>query len=278
MAEIEEVQQDEQVVESTPPATPEWRAGLPEDVRDLESLTKFDKAENPFQALVNGFIGAERAIGADKVVLPGKEATEEEQRQFYTRIGCPESIDGYAPPTENISPQFDADLFNDMREDAHRMGLTPQQFAGVARAFDARQTAHAERLTTDRANRDEKWDAEIRQKYGDAYDQNTTLARSVVSEFGGDEMFDLLESAGLSNHPLVVDFCAKVGRTMAEDEILGGGGAQTFVNTPDSARSEWQALTLDKEFVKALQDNNDPGHKAAVEKQTKLFQQMHPGE
>jgi hypothetical protein len=146
----------------------------------------------------------------------------------------------------------------------------------VARAFDARQAARAERLAVERANQDEKWDAELRQKYGDAYDQNAQLARGAVEAFANEELFDLLETSGLSNHPLVVDFCAKVGRAIAEDEILGAGGARVMVNTPEQAGSEWQALQLDKDFMKALLDQNDPGHKAAVAKQTELHQQMHP--
>lgn len=258
------------------PAVPEWRASLPEEIRNSESLTKFDGAENPLVALASGYLGAEKAVGADKVVLPGQGATDEEMRSYFTAIGCPESIDGYAPPTENISEHFDTALFDNMREDAHRLGVTPQQLAGLARSFDARANMHREQTTADQVRQNEQWDADLHQKYGDAYDQNTELARGVLNAFGGEELLAIIEAAGLSSNPVVVEAFHKIGRTMAEDEILGGGGAQTFTNTPDQAQEEWRTLQLDTDFMAALQDQNHVGHKAAFEKQTQLFQQMHP--
>lgn len=278
--EQEEVQAEAVETEASPESTPdipEWRAGLPEDVRDLESLTKFDKAENPFQALVNGFLGAERAIGAEKIALPGRDATEEEWRQVWTRLGCPEDVGKYEPPSENVSEHFDPELFKGLAPEAHRLGLTRQQYAGIARAFDQRAAEHLSTQENAKSRQLETWEQELKEKHGEAFDQNMELARGLVNEIGGDPMVELLEETGLGSHPVVVNFMTKVARLFAEDEILGvGAGTRQFSNTPEQAQEEWRALQLDKEYMEAWRDGNHPGHKAAIERQERLFQQMHP--
>lgn len=274
--EIEGTSTAEATQESTA-AVPEWCAGLPEEIRAAESLAKFDNSDNPLVALANGYLGAERAIGADKVVLPGREATDEQRREFYTKIGCPESVDGYQPPTENISEQFDPSLFESLREDFHRLGVTPQQAAGLARALDAKQAAQLEQMEASGVKQMEQWEQDLRVEYGDAYDQQTELARGVVNSFGGDALVELLDQTGLGSHPVMVKAFADIAKVMAEDEILGGGGAQSFARTPQQASDEWDALQLDQGYMAALTDSNSPGHRAALEKQTKLFQAMHPG-
>lgn len=258
------------------PAVPEWRAGLPEEIRGAESLVKFDDAENPLIALANGYLGAEKAVGADKVVLPGQGATDEEKRAFWSAIGCPESVDGYTPPTDNISKHFDADLFDTMREDAHRLGVTPQQLAGLSRAMDARAVMRMEQAETKQTQQIEQWHAELHQKHGDAFDQNMELVWNTAHDFGGEEFVTLLKETGLNNHPVMVNTLVKFARAMAEDEIMGGGGAQRFANTPEQAMTELNALKLDPEHMKAWGDPNHPGHKTAVAKETALFQQIHP--
>jgi hypothetical protein len=268
-------------VEATPDLTasiPEWRAGLPAEVRDLEMITKFDAADNPFHSLVNGFIGAEKALGADKVVVPGRDASDEDRRAFYTAIGCPEDLDGYTAPTENISEGFNVDLFNDLRVEAHRLGVSAQAYAGLSRALDARQR-EADTEAIESHNRQVgEWEEQLKKSWGEAFEQNMLLANHVVSSFGGEPLMELIKNSGIGSHPVFLEALAKMGKSIAEDEIVGGGGAQSFAKTPEMAESEWEALQLDEGFMKALKDQNDPAHKAAVERQTKLFQQMHPGE
>ena len=280
----EENEETQSEATETPEATeeststvPEWRAGLPEEVRDLEMITKFDGAENPIHSLVNGFIGAERAMGADKVVLPGKDATDEVKREFFTRLGCPETAEGYKPPTENISSHFDVELFNRLREPAHRLGVSDQQMAGLARALDAEQVGRLEQMEQHGTQQGEKWEQELRVMYGDAFEQNTELARSVATHFGGDEFIKLLDQTGLGDHPLVVDTMHKIARTMSEDEIVGGGGGQSFINTPEQAEAELAALKQDKDHMEAYGDAQHVAHAEAVARVQKLYQQMHPG-
>ncbi len=133
----EEEVQTEATGEETPATTTaeptafDWRSSLPDDIREDPSLQTIH-GENEGEiiaALSKQHINAQRAMGRDKIALPGKNASDEEVREYYTRIGCPETPDGYTAPTEGVSDKFDTDLFDSAREEAHRLGVRPDQLA-----------------------------------------------------------------------------------------------------------------------------------------------------
>ncbi len=68
---------------------------------------------------------------------------------------------------------------------------------------------------------------------------------------------------------------ARIGRAVSEDEVIGGGGRQSFVMSPDEAKREIENLMTDPDFRSAYTQGHAPGHKAAVEKMQKLYQLAH---
>ncbi len=251
-----------------------WREHLADDIDQSDlSLQTIHGTTNReiISALAKQHINAQKAIGRDKISIPGKDASDEEMRLYYTQTGCPETPDGYAPPTENISDKFDVDLFNGAREEAHRLGVRPDQLAGLARFLDSRQAEAREASDTASTAQVQEWEAAIQKEHGGAFAQNTAMAKAIIHEYGGDEMETLLEDRGLGSHPALFNMLTKIGRALGEDEVVGQGGTYQFVSTPDQAAAEWAQLQLDKEFMAALNSNEHPGHKVAFEKQTALF-------
>ena len=102
----------------------------------------------------------------------------------------------------------------------------------------------------------------------------TTAAKSL--EFSG-EMVDALEqSLGYAN---TMKFFAKLGQRLGEVKFVGGdtkGGRFSDTLTPEEAKTQWETMKVDPVASAALRDSQHPGHKAAKEKQTKLFQIMYP--
>ena len=276
------------VVEETAVETPapdpdassfSWREHLPDDIDQTDpslAMVNGTSATEVINQFAKMHLNAQKMIGRDKISIPGKDATEEEQRAYMTATGCPETVDGYTAPTENISEKFDADLFTASREEAHRLGMTASQLAGMSRFLDKRQSEAAEEQAAASATQIGEWEASIEKEHGDAFAQNTALAKAVIHEYGGDDMESLLEERGLGSHPALFNMLNKIGRALGEDEVVGQGGTHSFANTPEQASSEWDALKLDEPFMEAYNKSDHPGHDGAMKRVRLLFEAMRP--
>ena len=102
--------------EPSPEPTPEpspttnWmdQAGLSEDMKGHPTIQKFQDVAS----LAQSYLEAQKLIGADKIVKPGKDATPEQMAEFYNALGRPENVDGYGfaewSPPDGLP--WDADL------------------------------------------------------------------------------------------------------------------------------------------------------------------------
>lgn len=52
---------------------------------------------------------------------------------------------------------------------------------------------------------------------GDKFEENVAVARSAIAKYGTPELKQLLEDHGVGNHPEVIRFMVRVGRTLKED-------------------------------------------------------------
>lgn len=217
--------------------TTDWRDSLPDDLKADPSLASIKDV----QGLAKGYVHAQKLVGADKVVIPGRDAPQEEIDAFYAKLGRPESADKYEWPTENLPEGVeiaDADK-GKIGEIAHDLGLSKTQAAKLYRAY-AQQIADGQASISSTIEQ-QRTEAEqsLRKEWGKAFDQNIALAQSAVKEFGGDELLQALDGAGLSNHPAVVKAMAKIGRAISEDEIIGGGKSRVSTSRRRRRRRNW---------------------------------------
>lgn len=61
---------------------------------------------------------------------------------------------------------------------------------------------------------------------GDKFDENIKIAQNAIGKYGTPELKQLLEEHGVGNHPEVVRFMVRVGRTLKED-VPGDAGGNT---------------------------------------------------
>lgn len=253
----------------------DWRAGIPDEIREHASLKDLDGVG----ALATKLISAEGMIGRDKVVVPTKTSSDDERRQFYTAIGCPEKADGYEVPTENMpeNMQLDEAQTKAFMSEAHKMGLTKQQAAHLIR-YDATRhaTALAQLVETQSTARTEG-EATLKKDFGNAYDQNIALAKRAISELGSESLAKALTESGFGDHPEMIKMMAKVGQFIAEDSVIGGG-PQSFELSPEDAKAKIAANESDKEFMAAYMDTTGmhAGHKAAVAERKRLYEIAYP--
>lgn len=261
--------------EPDPKTVPDWRAELPEEIRDHTSLKDLDSVG----ALATKLISAQGMIGRDPVRVPSKTTSDDDRRAFFTAIGCPENADGYELPTENMPesvPLDDAQTKLFLAE-AHDMGLTKQQAARLIR-YDA--TRHATAITQfeeTQATTHKEAEAALRKDWGDAYDEKLALAKQARDKLGTEALSKRMDESGFGLDPDFLKLLATVGRFIAEDSIIGGGPG-SFHLSPEEAKAEITALEADEEFMKAYMDttNTNPGHKAAVAKRKVLYEIAYP--
>lgn len=262
---------NEETVEQV--ASSDWRESIPEDLRSDPSLADVSSVAE----LAKMTVHAQRMIGADKVVLPGRDAPQEVIDEFYNKLGRPDTPDGYEVPTENMpNLPYDEDVQREFFKEAHRIGLNKQQAAAITRwQADRVQTMMEE---SGQANEEAYQNATdtMRKEFGKAFDEKMDMAKSAARQFGGDELMDFLDKTGLGNAPAVIRAFANIGKAVANDEIIGGGGRQGFIMSPSEAKSQIASLKRDPNFMKAYTDTSSAGHIDAVQEMGKLFETAHP--
>ena len=85
-----------QVAESAEPAAQseeisDFRASLPEDLREHSALQPIQDVEN----LAKAYVNASSMIGRDKVVIPAENSSPDDWNEVYGRLGRPDEPAGY---------------------------------------------------------------------------------------------------------------------------------------------------------------------------------------
>lgn len=68
-----------------------WYSSLPDELKSDPNIIKF---KDP-ASLAKSYIHLQRNLGADKIALPGENATDDDWKQVYRKLGVPESLDEY---------------------------------------------------------------------------------------------------------------------------------------------------------------------------------------
>ena len=214
------------------PATePAWNAGL-EDYQETIDAKGWKSSADVLQSYVH----LEKAVGADKVVLPAEDSNILEW-EGWSRLGTPESADGYAMAAPEGFEHYDAGLSDDMRSTFHEARLTPAQATMIHDKFVERMMGSLDQQVTDNVGQVETWTGELRQEYGTAYDERIAVARNAIREFGTPALAEILNSSGLGNHPEVVRAFVKAGIALGKGgQFKEGEQAGNFGTTPDMAK------------------------------------------
>ena len=68
-----------------------WMESLPEDLRGDETL----KSIPDLSAMAKMLVSGQKMIGADKIIIPGNESTDEDWGEVFKKLGRPETGEGY---------------------------------------------------------------------------------------------------------------------------------------------------------------------------------------
>ena len=248
----------------------EWRESLPEDLKSDPSLLTVKDVPG----LAKSYIHAQKMIGADKIALPGKNASEEEWSAVYEKLGKPAEAKTYEDdfgdlpiPEENI---------NDFKEAAHKLGLNQIQFKGLTSWYKDNLKTQVDNMNVDADTKRAESEAELRKEFGKTYDAKLKSSQRVFQTYGDTKFLDveLKDGTKLGNHPTFIKLMSNIADTISEDKIATGEKGSEFF-TPAEAKRKIAELTVPGT---AYWNRKDPGHEDAVKEVADMQEMVHPEE
>ena len=277
----EEQQVAEAPVETGQAPSEDWKASLPEDIRDNQLIHN----ANSIESLAKTAIHAQSMIGADKLAIPGKWANEDDWNNVYTKLGKPEDAQGYKLEVKE-GTQVDKDIESWYRGLAHKAGLNDRQANTIFQEYMAKE-AELKAANAPPSPEDVeiiKGEAEIalKKEWGKAFDTRMNEAKGVLTEFAPKDFDQLLTKDGvpLGNDPVFIKTLANIGNyinsKLGEDKMVGSKQQPQY--TPADAEKEIAALRGDPRDGGPYWDKKHPDHMRTVQQVQELMEYMHPEE
>ncbi len=240
----------------TPKTNNDWKASLSDEIRNEKSLENISDIES----LAKSFVHAQKLVGADKIPVPNKFATEEDWNKVYEKLGRPKSADEYKfnlPEDKTV----DETALKSFADQAHKLGLLPGQADGVVKFYNDMIGAELSNANSIAVAAREKATSELKTEWGQAYDQKIAAANNVVRSVLPDGFMSMNMEDGtkLGDNPVVIKAFAMLAEKMGEDKIVSSDGPMMM--TPKALDKEINSLTAPGS---AYWDKNHPAHKDAV--------------
>lgn len=261
-------------------APADWRASLPDEYRQHPVISKFETPAD----LAKSWSEAQKLIGADKIVLPGKDAKPEEVAAIFEKLGKPKDVKGYEIPAIDGYEYSEQDkAFQEtIKGWAHKNHLTGAQLKGLASEWNgmlmAQEQARTKALDTARQT--------LRAEWGDEHDARMDMAGRAIREHAKDAgvaeaelaTMRLADGSFLLDNPVVARIFAAVGSTTQGSGFEGGQPGDRGRDDFASPKAAKAAITrLMGEIHTAggkhpYQDRHHPQHKQWADRMDKLHE------
>jgi len=247
-----------------------WKEGVDAELRNDPSMQHILDVPT----LAKSYVHARKQIGADKIAIPGKHATEQDWMSVYTKLGLPSSLETY--DVEIPSETFDETTINVIKEHAHKAGILPNQLNQLLAGYAAAVDTAGEEATKQQELEQVKQIDGLRKEWGMAFEQNVAEAKSAVKFLNDAAFNEWLDKTGMGNNPTMIKVFNKFGQLLKEDSIKGQPENVGGALSPANAKSELQKIhgNLDHPFYKKEHIN----HQNAVDEVNQLSHMAYPNE
>lgn len=258
-------------------AVADWRADLPEDIRDDPTIAKFETKEG----LSRAHLSLVKMLGSEKVPVP-KEGDEEGASRFFKAAGWPDKPEGYGFKAPEKLPEgmvYNAELDGKIATILHGAKATGSQAAKIREglmeivasgASESLQASNAAKAAQEAEM--QRADQALKQEWGQAYEQRGRVAGAAINKFLSPETIAVMEAAGLANNPAIVKDMYSLGVKLAgEKELIGEAQHELSPADLDSAIADFR----DKHGA-ALRDMAHPDHTVRLREYQTLFARKFP--
>ena len=204
-----------------------WLAGLPADLREKSEF----QSMRTVGELGKAYLDAQAKL-AQAIIPPGDGARDDEVKAFRTKLGVPESPQGY-----EIDSSGDSEFAERFRKVAHEQGLTAPQAQSLYADIMSASRSFAEKAKSEAAAARQKGIEALKAEWGDRFDLNDAAARRLAMVTGGDFASALADSGAIDD-PRVLKGLYRFSNMLSEDRLVEGRGQRQtdtgwqFPNTP----------------------------------------------
>ena len=272
-------EQTENVVQNNTEATPQtvlteteqpkevnFKDLIPENFREEKALDNFNNMED----FVKSYLHAQKLVGADKIPVPNKHATEEDWNEVFKRLGAPSDPNDYKYDFKD--QEMDSRQVQEFNKTAHKLGLLPKQAEGLIKFYNEMNGNIAANQEEAAAQAQLNVETELRKEFGPQFNKRLDQAkRLAVNSLGQDflENTYLKDGSRLGDNLNVIKAFSDLADKLSEDPIIQGDG--TSYMTAKDIEKEITELTQEGS---AYWDKNHINHQKSVDEVLKLREML----
>ena len=239
---------------------------IPEKYKDEKALANFTSMDD----FVKSYLSAQRLVGANKVAIPNKMATDEDWEEVYSKLGRPAKPEDYKYSFSE--EEINQDQLKNFNETAHRIGLLPKQAERIIKFYNEMNT-QAE-VDNQKLFEEKQTVAmtDLKKEFGPTYTKRLDQAKKLATETLGNEMLNntvLKDGTRLGDSVEVIKAFSMLADKLSEDEIIKGEG--TGYQTASEIEKEISELTEDGS---PYWQKTHPNHAKTVDRVFKLREQL----
>jgi len=244
-----------------------WKDSLPDDLKAEKALESIQD----IPGLAKSYIHAQKLVGADKIPVPNKFATDEDWQAVYSKLGRPENPDAYEFNLKENS-NIDENALKGFKETAHKNGLLPKQAEAIMNFYNDMTQNYIEDLNSKSEQGRSNAEQTLKKEWGAAFDNKVQQASTIANKYINDDFAHLTLSDGtkIGDHPDFIKAFANIANDLGEDKLVAAQGPQYM--TP--AEIDKQIASLQQEGS-AYWNKNHPGHALAVQEVQDLLALKH---
>jgi hypothetical protein len=242
---------------------------IPDEYRSEKSLENFKDMGD----FVKSYLSAQKIVGADKIPVPNKFATEDDWKAVFNKLGAPEKPEDYKYSFKE--GEVDKELVSSFNQEAHKLGLLPQQAESLIKYYNEITQGQTAQLEERAAETRMNTENELKREFGPQYAKRLDQAKRLASSTLGNEFLEntyLQDGSRLGDNVSVVKAFSQLADKLSEDEVVKGD-TSGYMTAKDI---EKEIASLQEEGS-PFWNKSHPNHERAVQEVFKLRELLHNG-
>jgi len=242
---------------------------IPEGFKEEKSLDNFNNMED----FVKSYLHAQKLVGADKIPVPNKHATDEDWNEVFKRLGAPETPEDYQYNLKDV--EMDQNQVQEFNKTAHQLGLLPKQAEGLIKFYNEMNGNIAVSEEEAAAQAQLVTETELKKEFGPQFAKRLDQAKKLAVNSLGSEFLEntfLKDGSRIGDNIKVIKAFSELADKLSEDEIIKGDGSE-YMTAKDIER-EINELTQEGS---AYWSKTHPNHQKAVQEVLKLREMLNGG-
>ena len=237
------------LTETEQPKEVNFKDLIPENFKEEKSLENFNNMED----FVKSYLHAQKLVGADKIPVPNKHATDEDWNEVFKKLGAPNSPEDYKYNFKD--EEVDQSTVQEFNKAAHRLGLLPKQAEGLIKFYNEMNVNNAASQEEQAAEAQMNTEAELKKEFGPQYAKRLDQAKRLAVNSLGEDFLEntyLKDGSRLGDNLKVIKAFSDLADKLSEDPIIQGDGS-----------SYMTAKDIEKEINELTQEGSaywDKGH------------------